>query len=51
MEETPYTLMASRELVELAVCRDTRTLLELELAQRLDLALDALEDGEELDDA
>lgn len=51
MHETPYSLMSSRELVELAICRDSSTLLEVELAQRLDLAIDLLEESDELDDS
>lgn len=51
MSETPYSLMPSRELVELAICRDNRSDLEVELAQRLDLALDVLEESEEVDDS
>jgi len=51
MQETPYSAMPSRQLVELAICRDQRTQLELELAQRLDIALDLIEDDEDQDDA
>jgi hypothetical protein len=51
MHDTPYSLMSSRELVELAICRDSSTLMEVELAQRLDLALDLLEESDDLDDS
>lgn len=51
MLETPYSLMSSRELVELALCRDNRNELEIELAQRLDLALDVLEESDDVDDS
>ena len=51
MKETAYAVMSSRELVELAICRDTSTDLEIELAQRLDLCLDLLQESEELDDS
>jgi hypothetical protein len=51
MTETPYSQMGARELVELAICRRTSTDLEVELAQRLDLALDLLEESDELDDS
>lgn len=47
MHATPYSLMSDRELVELAICRDSSTALELELAQRLDLALDLLEESDD----
>lgn len=50
MIETPYSLMPTRDLVELAICRDSRTHLEVELAQRLDLALDMLEESPGADD-
>ena len=51
MTPTPYSLMSSRELVELAICRHTSTDLEVELAQRLDLALDMLEESDGVDDS
>lgn len=47
MRDTPYSLMTARELVELAICRDTSTELEVELAQRLDLALDLLGESDD----
>ena len=51
MKETAYSAMASRDLVELAVCRNSSTELEVELAQRLDLCLDILEESDELNDS
>jgi hypothetical protein len=44
MSDTIYSDMESRELVELATCREDATELEVELAQRLDLALDMMEE-------
>lgn len=51
MKQTGYAPLSSRELVELAICRDTSTELEIELARRLDLCLDIIEESEELDDS
>lgn len=45
MQTTVYAGMNNRELAELAICRDTRSQLETELAQRLLIALDLLEDA------
>lgn len=42
MYQTEYSYLTSDELVHYALTRDNRTSLELELAQRLDIALDML---------
>lgn len=46
MKTTVYAQFDSRELVELTLCRRETTELEVELAQRLDVALDMLEESE-----
>ena len=51
MRETPYSLMPTNDLLELALCRDSFTQLEIELAQRLALALDMLEESNAPDDS
>lgn len=47
MDRTTYSLMPNRELVQFALCRDSRTELELELAQRFLLALDMIEEDDD----
>jgi len=47
MIRTTYSLLQTRELVEFAMARDARTELEVELAQRLDLALDMIEEDDD----
>lgn len=42
MYQTEYSYLTSDELVIYALNRDNRSSLELELAQRLDIALDML---------
>lgn len=42
MYQTEYSYLTSDELVHYALTRDNRTSLELELAQRLDIAIDML---------
>lgn len=49
MKTTAYAQLDSRDLVELALCRQTGTDLEIELAQRLDVALDMLDEEEQYD--
>lgn len=52
MYQTEYSYLTSDELVHFALCRDNRTSLELELAQRLDIALDMLcDEDDDGDDA
>lgn len=47
MNRTTYSLMTSRELIEFALCRDTGNELEIELAQRFELALDMIEEDDD----
>lgn len=42
---TPYTAVPAQDLVEYALNRDVRSDLEIELAQRLQIALDMLEEA------
>ena len=49
MYQTEYSYLTSDELVNYALSRDNRSSLELELAQRLDIALDMLCDDEDDD--
>lgn len=49
MKTTIYEPWESRELVELTLCRETATELEIELAQRFEVALDMLEETEQYD--
>ena len=52
MYQTEYSYLTSDELVHYALSRDNRTSLELELAQRLDIALDMLcDEDDDGDDA
>lgn len=55
MQKTVYSPLQDNELVELALCRDTKTNLEVELAQRLQIALGMIsemaEDALDGDDA
>lgn len=43
---TPYSAVPVQDLVEYALQRDIRTDLEIELAQRLQMALDMLTENE-----
>lgn len=43
---TPYRAVPAQDLVEYALNRDLRTDLEIELAQRLQIALDMLVEAE-----
>jgi hypothetical protein len=45
MKNTIYAPMSTKELVELALCRDNSTELETELAQRLEVALDMIDES------
>lgn len=47
MVTTEYSWMTSEELVHMALCKDTASHLELELAQRLALALDQLSEDDD----
>lgn len=47
MYQTEYSYLTTEELVYYALTRDNRTSLELELAQRLDIAIDMLVDEDE----
>lgn len=49
MYQTEYSYLTSDELVHYALTRDNRTSLELELAQRLEIAIDMLMDDEDYD--
>ncbi len=44
---TAYSALDTRDLVAYALMRDSRTELEVELAQRLDLALDMIEEEDD----
>lgn len=46
MRVTTYTCVETVDLVNYALCRDNSSELEIELAQRLSLALDMLEEDE-----
>ena len=43
MECTPYAALTTEDLVDYALHREAKTDLEIELAQRLQIALDMLE--------
>lgn len=47
MYQTEYSYLTTEELVHYALSRDNRSSLELELAQRLDIAMDMLMDEDE----
>lgn len=47
MIRTTYSHLDTRELIQFALCRDTRSDLELELAQRLELAIDMIEEDDD----
>lgn len=47
MDRTIYSFIPNRELVQFALSRDSRTQLELELAQRFLLALDMIEEDDD----
>jgi hypothetical protein len=49
MRRTVYSVLSSEELIDFALQRDNATDMEIELAQRLNIALDMLgaEDGED----
>lgn len=47
MVTTEYSWMTSEELVHMTLCNDTASALELELAQRLALALDQLAEDDD----
>lgn len=50
MYQTEYSYLTTDELVHYALSRDNRNSLELELAQRLDIAMDMLMDEDEDED-
>lgn len=47
MYQTEYSYLTTDELVHYALTRDNRTSLELELAQRLDIAMEMLFDEDD----
>lgn len=47
MYQTEYSYLTTEELVHYALSRDNRSSLELELAQRLDIAMGMLMDEDE----
>ena len=47
MNRTTYSFIPTRELTVFALSRDSRTELEIELAQRLELALDMIEEDDD----
>lgn len=47
MDRTTYSFIPTRELTVFALSRDSRTELEIELAQRLELALDMIEEDDD----
>ena len=47
MYQTEYSYLTTEELVHYALSRDNQTSLELELAQRLDIAMNMLMDEDE----
>jgi hypothetical protein len=53
MYQTEYSYLTSDELVHYALTRDNRSSLELELAQRLEIAIDMLcyDEDDDGDDA
>lgn len=50
MYQTEYSYLTSDELVHYALSRDNRSSLELELAQRLEIAIEMLLGDEDDDD-
>lgn len=50
MVRTSYSFLSTDELVHIALARDKRTEMEVELAQRLELALDKIAELEEEND-